>query len=162
MPYYGLLDEKGREVQGGGYHRLDMAVALFKISPPEDYGDDLTLVNVDAIAWPHASGPLPWDVTAIAVYDEADSAVPVMTSHLGRRLILPGDFLVVAPGGLRFGWHWKGRDKRGGRRRPPPAMPVREPEVEDRRRWRKPAVRAMATLAYLRGRGVFATAEKNE
>lgn len=131
MPYYGLLDERGHELQGGGYHRLDVANAHFKISPPSvRKTDHLTFINVEAIQWPQPKGLAPWeawDAHSIALFDEVDSKVPLSSVPLEhRRHVHDGDLLIIAPGSIRIGWKWQHRDDDDDPPPTPPASKVTE------------------------------------
>jgi len=119
MPYYGLLDQFGRELRSGGYHRLDAANARYKISPPSvKPADHLTFVNADSIQWPPAGAA--WAVEALAIFDEADSPNPLVTTPISRGKLSVGDIILIPAGGLKIGWH--GRRDGDNEPVPPPEI----------------------------------------
>lgn len=76
MPFLGLIDVRGQEIKGRGYHRLDMSEITFKITPPRDPSIHLTFVNQSPVRWPRAEGN--WlEVSGCCIFAEIDDEKPL-------------------------------------------------------------------------------------
>ncbi len=106
MPYFGILDNKGRELTSKGYHRIDASNTKFKISPPQSAVDHMTMVNVDQVVFPAAQEE--WKlVSDLALYDEPDSDMPLITAPIGTTHVYPDSMIVIAAGFLRIGVNYR-------------------------------------------------------
>lgn len=132
MPYYGLLDEHGNEVSGGGYHRIDACNTHFKISPASvRKSDHLTFVSVDPIQWPEPKFGASWQAVMLAMFDEVDSKFPMSSVPLDHpRDVRSGEILIISSGSMRIGWKWKRDDDDD---EPIPPSPVTELLARERK-----------------------------
>lgn len=108
-PYLGLMTVRGIELAGGGYTRKDLSEVRFRISPAEDAGDDLTVLNWDDIPWFRL---LEADVVALAVFDDASGPEMITCAAIGPMRVRDGDQLCIAAGMLRFGHKFKDKRER--------------------------------------------------
>jgi hypothetical protein len=107
--YVGLLDEKGKELHAPSYHRLSMHDVHFKLSPPEDPYDDVTIVNTTEIGWTAKEVWPP--IRAAAYYHEVDDQDPFYTTPMSTNEIRPWDQVVFFPGKLRIGTRLRKRNE---------------------------------------------------
>jgi hypothetical protein len=103
MPFIGLLDEQKTEISVSGYHRLDLSVFNFRISPQRDDRHNLTFINFDPIAWTVKAR---WSkrVVYFAVYDDVTDDDPIIVEHLNLAIpsLYSGDTILIAAGNLAF------------------------------------------------------------
>ena len=104
MPYIGLLDDNGHEINGPGYYRLDMSAFKWGISPPPRTKPEahMAFVNLDHMQFPNAM--VTCRVWGMALYDDVDNPIPFYCSPIpgGPVTLINGGPIGMGPGVICF------------------------------------------------------------
>ena len=101
--FVGLLDGNRQEINGAGYHRIDISAIDFRITPAND-GDphDYVVINNTPVQW-RAKGHWP-DLHGVGIWDWpyggkllSSSKFPSVKQGIG-----PGIFVTIQRGMLQF------------------------------------------------------------
>lgn len=113
MPYWGLVQEDGRELKAAGYHRIDMLSISWVMTEPHDRDPnevDFGFTNVTPFVF--GAAECDWPPVQLAFFRELDDPAPRAVQQRSFH-VLKDDRLYCAPGAVRLTQHntrWRDDD----------------------------------------------------